>query len=96
MATILFEIWETDDSMECVPVSAQADAMREPDARFVKAFYASTPNEAGQVYYDHYDWGTYKPVEGVTDIPFSEEERAFQSEYLTRRVLPDAHAARLK
>ena len=46
MATILFEIWETDDSMECVPVSAQADAMREPDARFVKAFYASTPNEA--------------------------------------------------
>ena len=96
MAALLFEIWETDDSMECSLVSLQADTIREPDARFVKAFHASTYNEMGQTYNDHYGWGEYHPIEGVTDIPFSEDERAAQTAYLSNRQLQPAHAAQLK
>lgn len=88
MATLLFEIWETDDSMECVVVSAQADALREPGARFVKAFHASTHNESGQTYDDHYDWGPYPPIAGVTDVPFSRQEQAAQQAYLATRAHP--------
>lgn len=55
-----FSIWESDD---CVTLKEGDEAPpEEPGARLVKAFDALTWEAACQVQYDHYDWGTYKPM----------------------------------
>lgn len=85
MAKLRFEIWETAHSQECAAVSESWDRLRDQDARFVEAFYASTHEEAMNYRHQRNGWEPYMPVPGVTDQPFTEAQFAEQEEYLTVR-----------
>lgn len=87
MVRLRFEIWETPHSQECSAVSESSDRVRDKEARFVEAFYASTHEEAMNYRHQRNGWGPYKPVSGVTDQPFTEDQLAEQDAYLAVRVV---------
>jgi hypothetical protein len=85
MVRLRFEIWETPLSQECSVASENHDRLRETEARFVEAFYASTHEEAMNYRYQRNGWGPYTPVPGVTDRPFTETQLSEQDAYLAVR-----------
>lgn len=87
MARLRFEIWETAHSQECSAVSESWDRLRDKEARFVEAFDASTHEEAMNHRHERNGWEPYKPVSGVTDQPFTEEQLAEQIAYLAVRMV---------
>ena len=70
MAKRKYELWkEVDDDAEALTfVEVNEDYERvlkmlvEPGAELIWTVEADTDNEAMQLYYDHMDWGTYKPM----------------------------------
>ena len=88
MAELRFEIWITPHSQECAAVSESWDRLRESDANFVEAFYASTTEEAMNHYYSRNGWSSYTPIPGVTDQVFTEAQHAEQAAYMAIRTHP--------
>jgi hypothetical protein len=87
MALLRFEIWETANSQECAAVSEAWDRLRDPDARFVEAFYASTQEEAMVYRNKRNGWRPYEPVPGLTGQIFSDAQYAEQEAYLSVRAV---------
>lgn len=85
MAKLRFEIWETPHSQECSAVSESWDRLRDREARFVEAFYASTHEEAMNYRHQRNGWEPYKSVPGVTDQPFTDAQLGEQEAYLAVR-----------
>ncbi len=85
MAKLLFEIWDCPDSLECSAVSESTDRLRLEGAVRRDAFYASTYDEAMAQHYQAQGWGTFKPIPGVTDVPFTDAQLAEQQAYLKTR-----------
>lgn len=52
---------------------------------FDGSFYASSHEDSMRQHYERQGWGTYKPIPGLTEIPFSDAERAEQDAYLLER-----------
>lgn len=87
MVALRFEIWETPHSIECAAVSESWDRVRDDPAHRIDVFYASTHEEAMRHHHERNGWEPYKPLPGVTDQPFSEDQLAEQEAYLAVRPL---------
>ncbi len=58
---------------------ASAESQRRSDeidgpSWLLHVIYAATYEAAMQAHYDRLGWGTYKPVPGVTDRPYDQDE----------------------
>ncbi|MEQ1610344.1 MAG: hypothetical protein ABL956_15465 [Hyphomonadaceae bacterium] len=92
MVELLYEVWrdEADGvvSVSCRIAGQEADEFRrkvEPHATFVRAFLATSHQDAMRQYYAAQGWGEYRGICGVTDQPFTEEEGLAQQAYLNQR-----------
>jgi len=85
MAQLRFEIWEGPESVECSAVSESWDRLRDKHAVRREIFHASTYEEAMAHHHQVNGWEPYRPIPGVTDIPFTEEQRSEQEAYLKMR-----------
>jgi hypothetical protein len=88
MVDLLHEYWEAQDGTEFGFVSQMHDKQRPvlySDAKFIFAILASPWGQAMQRYYDKLEFGTYRAVPGVTDIPYTDEQADEQAAYLLVR-----------
>jgi hypothetical protein len=86
MAKLRFEIWESSRSGQCAAVGEAWDRVRDEDATCREVFYASTIEEAMIHYHAVNGWEPYKPIPGLTDLTFTEEQVAEQETYLKIRA----------
>ncbi|OYX50275.1 MAG: hypothetical protein B7Y90_04685 [Alphaproteobacteria bacterium 32-64-14] len=87
MADLLFEVWRDADGTSCWAVERRSDEARRkvnPEAVFVRAFAASSFQDAMQQHYGAEGWGDYDPAPGA-DQPFTSEQAAEQQAYLAIR-----------
>jgi len=88
MPELLHEYWENEDGGEFSPVRERSDQLRStltPGARYAFSLRASSWHQAMQLYQDRLGYGEYRPVEGVPDYVYTDEEAAEQDAYLSAR-----------
>jgi hypothetical protein len=88
MPDLLHEYWENEDGGEFSLVRERGDQLRPtltPDARHVFSLRASSWHQAMQLYHDRLGYGEYRPVEGVPDHFYTDQEAAEQDAYLRVR-----------
>jgi len=85
MVKLRFEVWESPDSLECAAVSESWDRVRDDLATRLDVFYASTMEEAMKYHHERNGWEPYQPIPGITDQPFSDDQLAQQTAYLSVR-----------
>jgi hypothetical protein len=90
MVELLFEVWRDpeNNSISCFVAGENSEAERgllSPRATLVRAFHATTHEDAMRKHHDAEGWGTYKGIPGVTDQPFTQEQALAQRAYLARR-----------
>lgn len=90
MAELVYEIWHNEEthSFTMIVVSKEADEYRlseEPNATLLHTFSARSDYEAHQKNNDWHRWGPWKPIEGVPEHLFTEEEAEEQRLYMADR-----------
>jgi hypothetical protein len=90
MPTLRHEVWKNpaNHSIEFCVASARGDELRlklAPHAELIHVLDDSSREEAMCAYYDWQGWGPYRPVEGLDDLVYTEDEAREQQAFLLLR-----------
>jgi len=89
MPELLHEYWENDDGGSFGPVRERDDQLRPtllPDARFVFSLRASSWHQAMQAHNERLGYGDYRPMDGIPNHFYTDEEAIEQASYLRFRI----------